>query len=87
MSYRVQFTPSAARALRRLPRSVQTRIRDAIDGLGAEPRPHGTRKLWGVSDFYRIRVGDYRVIYEIRDEILVVVVVRIATRQQVYKRR
>ncbi len=87
MTYRIQFTPAAARALRRLPRATLGRIRRAVDDLCTEPRPPGVKKLKGMDSLLRIRVGDYRILYEIRDEVLMVVIVRIATRQQVYKRR
>jgi mRNA interferase RelE/StbE len=56
----------------------------AIDKLPDNPRPSGCRKLKG-ADVYRIRVGDYRVVYEIHDDVLIVLVVRVAHRSEVYK--
>lgn len=83
--YRVFFTPSADKALQRLPAAVQTRIASAAKELGNDPRPHGCVKLKGEDDLWRIRVGDYRVIYAIEDEELVVLVVRVAHRKDVYR--
>ena len=76
--------PSAAREFRRLHGSLRERIRSAIDGLAMDPRPAGVVKLAGRDD-YRVRVGDYRVVYAVDDE-LVVLVARIAHRREVYRR-
>ena len=65
---------------------VLRRLEEAITGLGDEPRPQGARRLQGVEDLYRIRVGDYRVIYQIRDKAVVVLVVKIGHRREVYGR-
>ncbi|MCC6580112.1 MAG: type II toxin-antitoxin system RelE/ParE family toxin [Phycisphaeraceae bacterium] len=85
MSYRIELAPSAARAFTRLDRGIQRRIRDAIDGLQDNPRPAGVRKLTGADDLWRIRVGDYRVVYRIEDHRLLVLVVRIAHRRDIYR--
>jgi mRNA interferase RelE/StbE len=87
MAYAIQIVPSALRALARLPKPRQERIRDRIDALAAVPRPPGVVKMAGPEHLYRIRVGDYRIIYEIRDEVLVVLVVRIGHRKDVYRAR
>lgn len=76
--------PSAAREFRRLHGSLRERIRSAIDGVAMDPRPAGMVKLAGRDD-YRVRVGDYRVVYAVDDE-LVVLVARIAHRREVYRR-
>ena len=81
--YAVEFLPSAARALARLDRTVQRRIGRRIDSLANDPRA-GAVKLRGADDVWRVRVGDYRVLYVIEDERLVVVVVRIAHRREAY---
>lgn len=86
MSYRVQFTTAAARQVRKLPRSVRDRILDAAEDLADDPRPHGARKLTGEKTAWRIRVGDYRVIYDVIDTELTVTVVRAAHRREVYDR-
>jgi mRNA interferase RelE/StbE len=84
--YRVLFKPSAEKALRQLPISVQKRIVAAVDGLQDNPRPPGAVKLTAEPDLWRIRVGDYRVIYSIDDERLIILVVRITHRKDVYRR-
>lgn len=83
--YEILIAPSAARALRGLDRPVQRRIATAIDGLAADPRPSGVRKLVGAEGLWRIRVGDYRVVYEIADDRLVVLVVHIGHRRDIYR--
>ncbi len=70
----------------KLPRGEQKRIRTAIDALGTDPRPDGVTKLSGTSDSYRIRVGNYRIVYTIDDGKLTIVVVRIGHRREVYNR-
>ena len=85
MAYRVELTGRAARDLRGLPRDEQKRIARKIDALAGDPRPHGYKKLEGSDDLYRIRVGNYRVIYSVEDEVLVVLVIRIGDRRDVYR--
>ena len=85
MPYRVELTKRAARDLRGLPRGEQARVARAIDGLAGDPRPHGYRKLEGSDDLYRVRVGNYRVIYTGEDDVLVVLVIRIGDRRDVYR--
>ena len=84
--YRLIVVPHALKeleALARLP--VYPRVRAAIDGLPGNPRPAGSRKMTGV-DTWRLRVGDYRIIYEIADVIRVVTVTRVRHRGIVYER-
>ncbi len=85
MSYRVEFSTAAARQVRKLPRPARDRVLDAIEGLGEDPRPHGSRKLAGEQTAWRIRIGDYRVIYDVFDAELVVSIVRAAHRRDVYR--
>ena len=75
--HRVQIAPSAVRQLRKLPTLVRERIVEHIEELAVEPRPRGAIKLLGEDDLYRIRVGDDRVIYTIRDEELIVLVLHV----------
>lgn len=86
MSYLVRIAPSAQKALLKLERQARERLIAAIDGLAEDPKPAGCRKLKGKRDLYRIRVGSYRVVYQVRDEVLVVVVVAVADRRDVYRR-
>lgn len=86
MTYRVDFTTAAAREVDKLPRRVRDRLLDAIEDLGDDPRPHGAKKLVGEKTAWRIRVGDYRVIYDVFDDVLTVTIVRAAHRREVYGR-
>ena len=86
MAYRVEVGPAALRNLKRLSRETQTRIRAAVDRLADNPRPPGVEKLAAQENRYRVRVGNYRVVYQIRDAVLVVLVVRVAHRREVYRK-
>jgi mRNA interferase RelE/StbE len=86
LSYTIEFTTAAARQIRKLPRNVRTRVLDAVETLSVEPRPQGARKLVGEDIAWRLRTGDYRIIYEIVDDTLTVTIVRAAHRREVYKR-
>jgi mRNA interferase RelE/StbE len=82
--YRIELLPSAAKALSRLDRSIQVRIARRIDRLAKDPR-NDSLKLRGSEDIWRARVGDYRVLYRIEDDRLLVLIVRIAHRRGVYR--
>ena len=86
MAYRVFITPSADRVIAKLPQDVRRRVADRIAALAENPRPPGSVKLTG-EDTYRIRVGDYRIIYSIHDDRLVVIVIDVGHRGDVYRRR
>jgi len=83
--YRIEVRPAAARALRKLDHDVQPRIRAAIALLAEDPRPPASRRLRGRPG-YRVRVGDYRIIYTVADDVLLVVVVTLGHRRDVYDR-
>jgi mRNA interferase RelE/StbE len=83
--YEVTFTAAAARQLRKLPRDAQQRVVRAIEQLGRDPHPQGVKALQGV-DALRLRVGAYRVLYRVEDEALVVLVLRLGHRRDVYDR-
>lgn len=85
MKYEVFIEKSAQRQLAKIVQPFQDRIIAAIRGLAEDPRPQGVRKLSG-REAWRIRVGDFRVIYEIRDQSLVVLVVEIGHRREIYRR-
>lgn len=78
--WRIQTERQVERMLRRLPKSLLARIRAAIASLAIDPRPHGHRKLVGFEKLYRIRVGDWRIVYAIEDEILLILVVEVSPR-------
>lgn len=84
--YRVEISPVAAKELGSLPKPVQSRIKVKVLALAADPRPSGSTKLVGTRSSWRVRIGDYRVIYEVRDEVLIVLVIKIGHRKQVYLR-
>lgn len=85
MTYAIEFTSAAARQMWKLPRAIRDRILDAAESLSTNPGPSGSRKLVGEETAWRIRVGDYRVIYDIYDEALLVTVMRVAHRRDVYR--
>ena len=83
--YEIRFTRAAERGLASLPRPDQRRVDDAILGLAGDPHPPGSKKLRGAGDLYRMRVGDYRVLYTVEDDRLVVVVVDVGNRRDIYR--
>ncbi len=84
-SYKVELTRSAEKDLRRIDRRYIPNIYSAIEGLQSDSRPNGSTKLSGSDHTYRLRVGVYRVVYEVTDSKLVILVIRIAHRKDVYK--
>ncbi len=82
--YTVLILPSAQKQIDKLPNNTATRIEDKMMELGADPRPSGCKKLKG-RDAYRIRIGDYRAIYEIQDNKLIVTVITVGHRKDVYE--
>lgn len=84
MRYGINFTTAAARQVKKLPRPARDRVLAVVEGLAEDPRPHGATKLVGERTAWRIRVGDYRVIYDIFDAELTVTVVRAGHRREVY---
>ena len=85
MRYRIEITKAAARDLRALPANILKRVDARILSLAEEPRPDGVKKLAGVEDLYRVRVGDYRIIYEIQDAVILTTIVRTRHRGEVYR--
>ena len=83
-AYRIELRPAAVRALRKLDPRVRQRVQGAIALLAQDPRPPGARALQGRSGL-RVRVGDYRIIYTVEDDVLLVVVVRLGHRRDVYE--
>lgn len=83
--YRVVLAEGAEKQLHKLDKQVQRRISLALGKLAADPRPSGVKKLKSDDDLWRIRVGDWRVVYEIEDGRLVVLVIAIGHRSTVYR--
>lgn len=81
--YRIELRPGAARALHKLDPAVSRRIQGAIALLAEDPRPPGARALPGRAGL-RVRVGDYRILYTVQDDVLLIVVVRLGHRRDIY---
>lgn len=87
MAYAIQFKPAALRQLEKLPRSAQRRISEKIGMLRDDPFPAGCKKLAGIPEGWRVRVGDYRVVYQVQPGILLVLVLAVGHRREVYRQR
>jgi mRNA interferase RelE/StbE len=85
MPYTVLLGPAAERDRRKLPPEIRSRITQTLLALEREPRPPGVTKLGGTIDRWRVRVGDYRVLFEIDDKTQTVLVLRIAHRREAYR--
>jgi mRNA interferase RelE/StbE len=83
---RVEVTPAARRSLRRLDRQAQRRVQAAIELLSTDPRPPGAKALQGRRGYLRVRTGDYRVVYTVSDDVLLVLVVALGHRREIYER-
>jgi mRNA interferase RelE/StbE len=84
--YQILLSPSAARDLRKLDRKIRPRVAPRIDGLADDPRPPGSEKLSGYDGLFRIRAGDYRIVYAIEDARVLVVVLKLGGRREIYER-
>ena len=87
MSYRIAISSAAARQIRKLDAQARRRIQAAIDLLSENPRPAGAKKLVGGGGEWRVRTGNYRIIYELNDDALLVLVLAVGHRRQIYRRR
>lgn len=87
MPYTIEFTRAALKAFDALPRKQQQRISGTLDLLEQSPRPQSAKKLKGskVEGLFRVRAGDYRLVYQIKDDVLTVLIVRIGHRRDVYR--
>lgn len=86
MRYAVQFKPSARKTLLKLERPIQRRLIEAADALADDPRPPNVEKMKGDDNLWRIRVGTWRIVYEIHDRQLTVLVLKLGHRRDVYRR-
>ena len=86
MTYEIIITKTIQKQLDNLPNNIQERVYEKIAQLAEEPRPDGAVKLKGYDNEYRIRIGDYRLVYEIRDDQLIVLLVQCKHRRDVYKK-
>ena len=86
MRYSVELVPSAARAFMKLDHRTQLRVERKIDSLANDPRPPGVKLLSAEKRIYRLRAGDFRILYQVNDKVLVVLVIAIGHRRDVYRR-
>lgn len=87
MTYRVEVAPAALRQLRKLDPAARRRVQAAIELLAEQPRPSGAKRLTGGERAWRVRTGDCRIVYEIHDQVLLLLVVAIGLRREIYSRR
>ncbi|MBU1168188.1 MAG: type II toxin-antitoxin system RelE/ParE family toxin [Proteobacteria bacterium] len=85
MKYRIEVKRSAAKALKKIPKPEQNRIRQRIDSLAEQLPSVDTTKMKGDNPFHKIRVGDYRIVYEIQNEVLVILIIKIGHRKDIYR--
>jgi mRNA interferase RelE/StbE len=85
MPYRVELKPRAAEQLRKLPRDIQQRISKKLNQLRDNPRPSGVQKLRGADNLYRVRLGDYRIVYAIDDANELITVADMGDRKDIYR--
>ena len=86
MRYRVLLRPAAQKLLRKLrDKTLAARLVDSMRELAENPRPVGSEKLSGLDEFHRIRIGDYRILYQIQDDALLVLVVKMGHRRDIYR--
>ena len=84
-SYNVELTRTAEKHLRRIAKRDRKRMVEPIQGLAERPRPRGARKLQGYDDIYRIRVGQYRIVYEVFEDRVVLIVFKVGHRKDIYR--
>lgn len=85
MKYQIVFRQSVKKDIRRIPGVVLARLQEALRGLQENPFPHDCKKLRGAESVYRIRVGNYRIVYEVTSTIRIITVIRIGHRKNVYQ--
>lgn len=85
-NYKIEITATAEKSLKKLPKKDLEKVVEAIQVLAISPFPSGCRKLKGEEDVYRVRQGNYRIIYEVIDSKLVVLVLKIGHRKDIYKK-
>jgi mRNA interferase RelE/StbE len=85
MNYQIKILNHAKRQVKSISKYVQEQIKITIKNLGDNPRPVGVIKLSGKQDLYRVRVGDYRIIYQIEDNVLLIIIVSVGHRREIYR--
>ena len=84
MKYVVEISAHARKQIKRMPKPEKQKILDKIDSLSNDPRPFGYKKLYYYTEYFRVRVGNYRIIYTIADQRLLVVIVEVTNRRDAY---
>ena len=82
--YQIEWKRSAQKELRKLPATTIRKILDAVEHLAEQPFPPGVKKLVGTEQTYRVRVGDYRIVYDVLSSMLVIEIIRVGHRKDVY---
>jgi mRNA interferase RelE/StbE len=85
LSYKIEVKKSAAKALKKIPKADRKRIVDKIDSLAENPPSPETTKMKGNNPFHKIHVGDYRIIYEIQEAVLLILIVKVGHRKDIYR--
>ena len=85
MSYRIEVKKSAAKALKKIPKLDRKRIGKKIDSLAEKLPSPDTTKMKGNNPFHKVRVGDYRIVYEIQDDVLLILIVKVGHRKDIYR--
>ncbi|MEM0951730.1 MAG: type II toxin-antitoxin system RelE/ParE family toxin [Cyanobacteria bacterium P01_H01_bin.74] len=86
MAYQIALTSKALKQLKKLGKSKENLFRPILEALAKNPRPPGATKLKGSENEYRVRVGDYRIVYSVQDAMLLVTVIKVAHRREVYRK-
>lgn len=85
MKYRIEFSPTAESQFKKLPKEVQVRLKHRIDILVENPFPRGVKKLSAQENFYRLRIGDHRIIYQVQGKALLILILKLGHRKNVYR--
>jgi mRNA interferase RelE/StbE len=85
VAYTVQFKPQALRQLEKLPRDIQKKLAGKIEALRDDPFPSGCKKMAAVPDAWRVRVGDYRIVYQVHQKVSLVLALTVGHRKDVYR--
>lgn len=84
--YKIEWKQSAKKELKKLKKAVIPRIIKAVESLSINPHPTGSRKLQGSEHLYRVRLGDYRIVYSVENKILLIEIIRIGHRKDIYRK-
>ncbi|MDJ0647191.1 MAG: type II toxin-antitoxin system RelE/ParE family toxin [Xenococcaceae cyanobacterium MO_188.B19] len=85
-SYKIEWKNSAKKELKKLDKQIIIRILQAVEKLANNPHPSGSKKLMGSESIYRIRVGDYRIIYNLQSSVLTIEIIKVGHRREVYRK-